>query len=142
VAEITDDPAVAIAFRVHIEGHDIGTFTGCEGLGVEVQIEQREEGGNNAFVHQLPGRLKYTNVKLTRTVGRDTAKIRSWFASMATDGLQRTTAHIAALGIDGQPVVEWDLTGVVPVRWSGPSMTADGGKVATETLELAHHGFL
>ena len=36
----------------------------------------------NAFVHQLPGRIKYTNVKLTRPVNADTAKIAAWFASM------------------------------------------------------------
>ena len=36
----------------------------------------------NSFVHQLPGRIKYTNVKLTRPVNADTAKIATWFASM------------------------------------------------------------
>ncbi len=34
----------------------------------------------NSFVHQLPGRIKYTNVKLTRPVNADTAKIAAWFA--------------------------------------------------------------
>jgi hypothetical protein len=28
------------------------------------------------------------------------------------------------------------------VRWSGPQLSPDSPKVATETLELAHHGFL
>ena len=36
----------------------------------------------------------------------------------------------------------WTLTGVIPVRWTGPSLSVDSPKVATETLELAHHGFL
>ena len=40
------------------------------------------------------------------------------------------------------PVHTWTLMGVVPVRWTGPSMSVDSAKVATETLELAHHGFL
>jgi hypothetical protein len=31
---------------------------------------------------------------------------------------------------------------VIPVRWSGPQLSLDSPKVATETLELAHHGFL
>jgi len=35
----------------------------------------------------------------------------------------------------------WDLLGVVPVRWTGPSLTSDQPKVLTETLEIAHHGF-
>jgi hypothetical protein len=28
------------------------------------------------------------------------------------------------------------------VRWTGPQMSVDSPKLATETLELAHHGFM
>ena len=31
---------------------------------------------------------------------------------------------------------------VVPVRWTGPSFNPESAKVATETLEIAHHGFI
>jgi len=31
---------------------------------------------------------------------------------------------------------------VVPVRWTGPSLNPDSPKVATETVEFAHHGFI
>jgi phage tail-like protein len=138
--ELTTDPAVTVAFKVEIDGHSLGAFTGCDGLGCEVVVEQREEGGNNGYVHQLPGRMKYTNVKLTRPVNTDTKLIADWFTSMAK-GVERTTARIAAMRADGKPVVAWSLRGVFPVRWSGPSMSVDSPKVATETLELAHHGF-
>ncbi|MQA85095.1 MAG: phage tail protein [Streptosporangiales bacterium] len=141
MSEVTTDPAVSLYFTVSIEGHDLGTFTGCDGLGCEVVVEQREEGGNNGFVHQLPGRIKYTNVKLTRAVNSDTAKIASWFRSLS-DGVRRTTAQITALRSNGSEAWSWKLQGVVPVRWQGPSLSAESAKVATETLELAHHGFL
>jgi phage tail-like protein len=42
---------------------------------------------------------------------------------------------------DGKVVATWELDGVVPVRWSGPSLNLDSPKVATETVEIAHHGF-
>ena len=51
-------------------------------------IEQREEGGNNGFVWQLPTRIKYSNIKLSRPLGPDTAKVAKWFASMTT-GVKR-----------------------------------------------------
>jgi phage tail-like protein len=140
----TVDPALAavsVYFEVHVDGHDLGAFTGCDGLGVEVVIEQREEGGMNGFVHQLPGRIKYTNVKLTRPVNSDTEKIASWFASM-NGAVKRTQAEIIAKNHDANPVFTWTLAGVIPVRWTGPSLSVDSPKVATETLELAHHGFL
>ncbi len=37
--------------------------------------------------------------------------------------------------------MEWTLTGVIPVRWQGPAFSADSPALATETLEIAHHGF-
>lgn len=140
------DTAVSVYFEVHVDhdlngGTELGAFTGCEGLGCEVVVEQREEGGLNAFVHQLPGRIKYTNVKLTRPVNADTAKIATWFASM-NGTVKRTQAQIIAKNHNNEAVHTWTLIGVIPVRWQGPSLSVESPKVATETLELAHHGFL
>ncbi|GHJ45267.1 phage tail protein [Catellatospora sp. TT07R-123] len=140
-APSTPDPAVAVCFWVKVDGRDLGAFTACDGIGCEVVIEQREEGGNNSFVHQLPGRIKYTNIKLTRPVDADTKKIAVWFAGFG-GVVQRTTATIQAMTADGTIVYAWHLTGVIPVRWTGPSLSVDSAKVATETLELAHHGFM
>jgi len=135
------DPAVSVCFAVSIDDNKLGTFNSCEGLGCEVVLEQREEGGNNSFVWQLPTRLKYSNVKLSRPVGKDTVKVGQWFASMAT-GVKPTTATISAMSTEGKVVAEWGLMGVVPVRWTGPSLNLDSPKVATETIEIAHHGIL
>jgi phage tail-like protein len=135
------DTAVSVYFEVHIDGIELGAFTACDGLGVEVVMEQREEGGVNSHVHQLPGRIKYTNVKLTRPVTSDTARIALWFAQM--DGIiRRTQAEIIVKNHDAHTVFVWVLRDVIPVRWQGPSLSVDSPKVATETLELAHHGFL
>ena len=141
MADPTSDPAITICFTVNIDGHDLGAFMTCDGLALEFQVEQREEGGNNAFVHMLPGRVKYSNVKFTRPINGDSAKVRAWLSEM-TRQVRRTTAEITALTIDGKKVASWGLDGVIPVRWTGPSFSADSPKVATETLELAHHGFL
>lgn len=142
--EVTHDPAIGLYFKVkvdHIDGeHDLGIFISCDGLSLEVQTEDREEGGNNGFVWKLPLRVKYSNVKLTRPIGPDSAKIARWFAGMAT-GVKRTNAHIVALTPRREELVEWTLTGVIPVKWQGPSFSAESPKVAQETLEIAHHGF-
>lgn len=136
------EATASVYFTVAIDRyHELGAFTACDGLGVEVQIEQREEGGNNQFVHQLPGGMRYSNVKLTRVLNKDSTKIGEWFASM-NGGVQRATAEIVALSPDGQRLAEWHLDGVVPVRWTGPQLSVEATKVCVETLELAHHGFL
>lgn len=133
--------AVSVFFLVKIDDNDLGSFNSCDGLGVEVVLEQREEGGNNGFVWQLPTRVKYSNVKLTRPVGKDSAKLTAWLTSFAA-GVQRQTATISAMSADRAVVATWNLDGVIPVRWTGPSLNPDSPKVATETIELAHHGFL
>ena len=43
-------------------------------------------------------------------------------------------AHIDARNVDAARFV--------PVRWTGPSLNPDSPKVATETIEIAHHGFV
>jgi len=134
------DPGLSVCFALKIDNNELGTFNSCDGLGCEVVIEQREEGGNNTFVWQLPTRLKYSNVKFTRPLGADTAKVAKWFAGM-TGGVKRCTATIQVKSNDDTVVATWELEGVVPVRWSGPSLNLDSPKVATETIEIAHHGF-
>ena len=99
------DPAVSVCFSVTIGSKELGTFISCEGLGVEVVLEQREEGGFNSQVWQLPTRLKYTNIKLSRPLGPDTKKIAEWFASMTT-GVKRRTATIVARNAMNEDLTE------------------------------------
>ncbi len=141
MADLTSDPAVTVCFTVKVDGHDLGAFTQCDGLACEVAVEQREEGGNNLFIHQLPGRMKFTNIKLTRPINGDTEKVARWLSGM-TDEVKRTNAEIAALNSEGKTVASWSFMGVIPVKWTGPQLSVDSPKVATESLELAHHGFL
>ncbi|MDX8034348.1 phage tail protein [Lentzea sp. BCCO 10_0856] len=135
------EEAVAVCFSVSVDKDDLGSFNSCEGLGCEFVIEQREEGGNNGMVWQLPTRIKYPNVKLSRPVTRDSQKITRWISGMAA-GVKRRTAVIEAKTLEGKTIASWSLSEVIPVRWTGPQLSAEQTKVATETLELAHHGFL
>lgn len=136
-----DTDAIAVAFVVKIDDESLGSFNSCDGLGCEFVMETREEGGNNSVIWQLPTRIKYSNVKLSRPVTKQSEKITAWFASMA-NGVKRKTATIEARTLEGTVITRWSLVDVVPVRWTGPQLTVDSPKVATETLELAHHGFL
>ncbi len=143
-ADPTLPGAVSAYFKVHIDDvdgtYDLGTFISCEGLGLDVQTMDHPEGGNNGFVWKLPTRITYPNITLKRPLGPDASKLNKWFASL-TGGVKKTTAHITALTPQGKPLVEWTLEDVIPVRWQGPSFSAESPGLATETLEIAHHGF-
>ncbi|MFK4084498.1 phage tail protein [Kribbella sp. NPDC020789] len=134
-------PAVGVRFMVQVDEVDLGLFTSCEGLGVEVVIEQRNEGGNNAYLVQIPSRLKFPNIKLTRPLTKETARVAKWISGLAA-GVQRRTGQITAMTADGTVVARWGLIDVIPVRWTGPTFTKGPADVLTETIEIAHHGFI
>ena len=134
------DPAVSVCFQVSIDQEELGVFNSCEGLGAEIVIEQREEGGNNGMVWQLPTRMKFSNVKLSRPICEDSKQLTTWFASMI-NGVTPTTMVISAMTMDDRVVASWSLEGVFPVRWTGPDFAAGNDDPLTEELEVAHHGF-
>ncbi|HLI16320.1 MAG TPA: phage tail protein [Acidimicrobiales bacterium] len=137
MSDPTLDSVVSVYFSLEIDTADLGVFSACDGLGMEFQVTQREEGGGGIYVYQLPGRFKYTNLRVTRPVGPDTAKTMAWLSSMAGT-MRPTTARLRALDPAGNTVFAWVLTGVVPARWTGPSFDASNPQAATETLELAY----
>jgi phage tail-like protein len=135
------DPAVSVCFLVSIDYMMLGAFNSCEGLAIEVVTETREEGGNNGMVWTLPTRIKYSNIRLTRPLTWQSSLTTGWFRTYARH-TQRHTAVIEAHTSDNIPIGVWALDGVLPVKWSGPKLGPMDNTVATETLELAHQGFL
>ncbi len=142
-----DHPNGLAQFSVEVDGLDLGTFTGCEGLAAEYSMEDVMEGGENGYVYKLPGRVKYPTVKLTRLLTAESAKLSYWFSNFEKRGTQRKLAIVTLFsGVLGSPdspqvICTWLLKDVHPVKWTGPSFAADGNGVAKETLELAYHGF-
>ncbi|MEF9905264.1 phage tail protein [Streptomyces sp. P9-A2] len=134
------DPGSTIFFTLTIDGQSLGAFNGCEGLASTVEIEQYQEGGNNGFVWQLPTRVTFSTIRLTRPLTPETSKVAAWISSVTT-GVTRPTAQISALRADGSEVARWGLIDVLPVSWQGPSLDPASPGVATEVLEIAHHGF-
>ncbi|MFE6692121.1 phage tail protein [Streptomyces sp. NPDC057743] len=128
-------------FRLDVGMYELGSFTSCNGLSCSMVTETRSEGGLNTRVHQLPSHLEYGNVTLSRPLTQLTPALWLWIRAQA---LRRVPmmAQLAALGPDRRPLVCWTLTGVVPVRWSGPSFDTASSGAALETLEIAHDGFV
>lgn len=134
--------AQSLRFRVKIDnGQELGDWSKCDGLSVEYDVIEYKEGGENSFIHRIPGRVKYQNIKLTRPINNDSTKVAKWIAGLRTN-VQRHTAEISALDPEGKAIVTWNLDGMYPVRWTGPSLDIGNNQIANETLELAHNGFL
>lgn len=140
------DPALGYRFYVTIDKEPLGVFTKVEGLGAKYEVLTIKEGGENGFIHSLPGRMSYDNLKLTRPVDADSGRIAAWFTEfkpeLQTGGRVRfATASVTAYGADDQVVATWSFQGVHPITYSGPSFQAGSSNIVTETLELVHQGF-
>ena len=99
-----------------------------------------QEGGEQRFVHKFRGGLKYPNLVLKRGVTYEDALLK-WFFDRS-DREQRGNVTLNLLGDDGEQVRTWSFASAFPVKWSGPSFSAKSTNVATETLEIAHQGFV
>ena len=138
----TPDPVGELRFQVKIEGEDItiGEFAECTGLSLEYDVFEYQEGGEQRFVHKFRGGLKYPTLVLKRGVTYEEALLK-WFFERKDRG-HRGTITLNLLGDDGKQVRTWSFAQAFPVKWSGPSFNAKSTNVATETLEIAHHGFV
>ena len=132
------DPAVSIAYRVTIDGFiPLGIWTKIEGLGFEYQVTEYREGGVNGYTNKILGPCKYTNIRLSRPVDSTSQLLMLWLQSNLIAVLPQTMA-ITAMTAGGEDITTWNLAGVVPVKWSGPSLDVMSNNVATETLEVMY----
>lgn len=142
-----DERTTAATFLFEVDGQKIGEFMEVSGLEVSVATESIEEGGENGFVHQMPGRMSWPNITLKRGVTQ-TDNLFTWlnkssgeqFAS-AGNKLVRSTAAITLVGPSGKRLRAWEFVDAFPIKWSGPQFSATATDTATESLEITHHGF-
>lgn len=136
------ETAVSLRFQVRVDRFgSLGLWTKCEGLAIEYDVLEYKEGGQNGFIHRLPGRAKYANIKLTRPIDKNSTKVADWIASIQAQAT-RETAEVSVLDPAGEIVATWNLAGVFPARWTGPTLDVAGNQVAIEVLELVHNGFI
>ena len=131
--------ASSMFFRLVIGGDDLGRFHTCTGLGAQVEVEQFAEGGNNGFAWQLPTRITWSNITLSRAVTADTVEVSQWLTKTMQQ-VDRKDGEIVALRPDLTPIARWQVLGIIPVRWQGPSFDPSSPQAAVESLEIAHEG--
>lgn len=133
--------AMSTYFTAEIDGASLGAWDSVNGLGIKISMESRESGGIGTAMAQLPGRYSYTNIQLKRPVCPATKDVMKWLNKFAQHA-RPCTAVITSLDADGKTIYAWNLDGVVPAAWTGPSFDIASNALATETLELAYKGFL
>jgi len=141
----TDAPiGMAMRFAVTIDDgqYNLESWSEAKGLEVSWDLVEYRAGDHRNDRWFFPGLTKYPTIKLVRAATIEgTEAVKKWlnsnsFTHKAQSGsIVLKDAHLTE-------VSKWDLRQVIPVKWSVSGFDATSSKVALETLELAHLGFL
>jgi phage tail-like protein len=142
-----DESTTTATFLVEVDGESVGRFIEVSGLEVNIDVMEHEEGGENFFVHKLPGRITWPNLTLKRGVTQSN-NLLAWIDKSAAGGfeaegnkLTRSTLAVTLVSAAGARLRSWNFEGAFPVKWVGPSFATSSDDHPMEELEIAHHGF-
>ena len=147
--DILDTPlaqyAVLEARNITDQKAFMGVFKSVSGLQASFEVLEYAEGGNNDFVHHLPGRMTYPNLTLSWGLTVNTALEDWFFATHVKADIREVTLTLynrtsSGGGGDKRTFVFADA---FPIRWTGPTIRGDAPDTWSaweETLEIAHSG--
>lgn len=139
-------PPVGFHFRVEftLPGVDDGDtrFQEVSGLTSELGIEEVSEGGENRFVHRLPGRGKYSNLVLKRGLFVD-SKLIDWCKDAIENFVfDPVTVNVTLLNDQHEPLADtYSFVNAWPVKWAVSDFKAQENALVIETLELVYNYF-
>ncbi len=135
------DPAASFRFKVEITGVEAGRVTECSGLEFSSEPKSYEEGGLNSYVHQFPGRFKFSNVTLKKGVATDGNTLWTWVKNTVKGQIVTHNITISLLDVDGSTAVRaWTFQNAYPIKWSATGIASSSNEIAIEELTLAHQG--
>jgi len=136
-------PYGAFNFLVNLDGAEaFGGFSDVSGLGSEITVAEYRYGNDKEnHVRKIPGLHKVGDVTLKRGV-IDSSQVWNWIKETRTTGVKaQKDVAITLRDEAGQAVQKWLLRGVIPMKYTGPTLAAKGGgDVAMEELVLSAEG--
>jgi phage tail-like protein len=106
---------------------------------VETEGFEYREGGVNEYVHRFAGPTKHPVLTLKHGLSPIDG-LWSWHQDVVAGVIRRRNGTIYLLDRQLLPVMWWDFKEALPMKWSGPALSAAAGAVAFESVEIAHHG--
>lgn len=139
----------ASRFYFEAQGIEQKVIKEVSGLGVESTPAQEIHGsskGGFATRQATPTVSKFTNItlKLVATMDRD---IYQWYEDCNKNmggksdwTNKRKLGSVSAYDQAGNMQARWEIEYCYPCKYTGPTLTASSGDMATETIELVHEG--
>lgn len=113
-------------------------FQEVSGLNVSVNVDTYNEGGENRFVHRLPGRTTYSDLVLKRGMTL-VSGVTAWcIDSIENFNYQPTNMLISLLNADHLPVSSWYVANAYPIKYEVSGLNAEQGQIVIETMTLRY----
>jgi phage tail-like protein len=147
MAELRDIPYGVFNYLVNLgdqsEGTAQGGFSEVSGLNAEITVAEYRNGNDPVnYVKKLPAISKAGDVTLKRGV-IGAGNLYTWLdqARSGDPAAKRPVVEVKLKNEDptsSGAVVTWKLINAMPIKWTGPTLTAKGGSdVAIEELVLS-----
>ena len=139
----------ASRFYFEAQGLEQKIIKEISGLGVESTPAQEVHGSSKGGVatrQATPTVSKFTNItlKLVATTDKDLYK---WYEDCNKNmggksdwTSKRKLGSVSAYDQAGNMQARWEIENCYPCKYTGPTLTASSGDMATETIELVHEG--
>jgi phage tail-like protein len=133
-------PYGAFNFTVSFDGNEaFGGFSDVSGLGTEVTVAEYRYGNDKEnHVRKVAGVHKVSDVTLKRGI-LDSKTLFEWIKDTRVKGPDaQKSVTITLMDESHKPVQSWVLRGVIPMKYTGPTLAAKGGgDVAMEEVVLS-----
>jgi phage tail-like protein len=146
MAEFRETPYSVFNYLVNLpdgsEGEVQGGFSEVSGLNAEITVAEYRNGNAPVnYVTKIPAINKAGDVTLKRGV-IGASNIYEWLDQIRAGDLTAKKTVVVKLKNENPAsqtaVVTWKLINAMPIKWTGPTLTAKGGSdVAIEELVLA-----
>ena len=148
MADTSRYPLPGFHFNVTFDGLPGGAtaidsrFAEVSGLSSELAVEELAEGGENRFIHKLPGRAKFPNLVLKRALFPVTSTLFKWAQDAINNlDIRPCTVMVTLLNDKHEPVKSWNFSNAYPVKIKISEFKAGDNALALETIELAYDFF-
>ena len=132
-----NDPFMAYNFHLEIDGLIIGAFQEISGLSMTTNVIRKREGGRNDAERVFVNGTTFPDLVFKRGVA-DVDQLLGWYHEVANGRIQRKNGTIYLLDDNSLPRAYWDFEEAFPVKWDGPTFSAQSGAIAMESFTLVH----
>jgi phage tail-like protein len=133
-------PYGAFNYLVNFDGGEaFGGFSDVSGIGSEVTVAEYRNGNEKEnHVRKVAGVHKVSDVTLKRGI-LNSQSLWEWIAATRISGPSaQKNVTITLLDEAQKPVQSWVLRGVIPMKYTGPTLAGKGGgDVAMEEIVLS-----